>query len=43
MVAGRVHLLYGLAGSGKTTLAPALCADGEAARHAGPGLSAGPP
>ena len=29
---GRVHLLYGLAGSGKTTLARALCADGTAVR-----------
>ena len=32
MAAGRVHLLYGLAGSGKTTLARALCADGRAVR-----------
>jgi len=32
MATGRVHLLYGLAGSGKTTLARALCADGKAVR-----------
>ena len=32
MAAGRVHLLYGLVGSGKTTLARALCADGRAVR-----------
>ena len=32
VVAGRVHLLYGLAGSGKTTLARVLCADGKAVR-----------
>ncbi len=32
MVAGRVHLLYGLAGSGKTTLARALAVDGKAVR-----------
>ncbi|HEY3955715.1 MAG TPA: ATP-binding protein [Streptosporangiaceae bacterium] len=32
MAEGRVHLLYGLAGSGKTTLARALCADGAAVR-----------
>ena len=30
--AGRVHLFYGLAGSGKTTLARALCAEGRAVR-----------
>lgn len=29
---GRVHLLYGLAGSGKTTLSRELCADGNAVR-----------
>jgi predicted kinase len=32
VVAVRVHLLYGLVGSGKTTLARALCADGKAVR-----------
>lgn len=32
MTAGRVHLLYGLVGSGKTTLARALCAEGNAVR-----------
>ena len=32
MAPGRVHLLYGLAGSGKTTLARALSADGQAVR-----------
>jgi predicted kinase len=32
VAAGRVHLLYGLVGSGKTTLARALCADGKAVR-----------
>jgi predicted kinase len=32
MAAGRVHLLYGLAGSGKTTLARVLAADGKAVR-----------
>lgn len=32
MTAGRVHLLYGLVGSGKTTLARALCADGSTVR-----------
>jgi len=32
VAAGRVHLLYGLAGSGKTTLARALCAEGRAVR-----------
>jgi predicted kinase len=32
MAAGRVHLLYGLAGSGKTTLARTLAADGKAVR-----------
>jgi predicted kinase len=32
VTAGRVHLLYGLAGSGKTTLARSLCADGRAVR-----------
>jgi predicted kinase len=32
MAAGRVHLFYGLAGSGKTTLARALAAEGKAVR-----------
>ena len=32
MAVGRVHLLYGLAGSGKTTLARVLAADGNAVR-----------
>jgi hypothetical protein len=32
MAAGRVHLFYGLAGSGKTTRARALCAEGDAVR-----------
>jgi hypothetical protein len=32
VAARRVHLLYGLVGSGKTTLARALCADGKAVR-----------
>ncbi len=32
VAAGRVHLLYGLVGSGKTTLARALCAEGRAVR-----------
>ena len=32
MAAGRVHLLYGLAGSGKTTLARVMAADGKAVR-----------
>jgi predicted kinase len=32
MAAGRVHLFYGLAGSGKTTRARALCTEGNAVR-----------
>lgn len=32
MSAGRVHLMYGLAGSGKTTRARELAADGAAVR-----------
>lgn len=32
MPVGRVHLVYGLAGSGKTTLARSLCAEGHGVR-----------